>query len=105
MICHKSSLVCCFSSSEVVTVKRSLRGELLVREEIGRQGGEIAGGSIRVSLASRAVESHDQNRTTPRLLGLNTSSYPLDSVVNWRSSGQRKRAVEDVKRVAQGFSV
>lgn len=80
-------------------------GGLLVREEVGRQGGEIAGGGIRVSLASRAVESHNQNRAAPRLLGLSTSSYPLNGVVYRRSPGQRKRAIEDMERIAQGFSV
>ena len=86
-------------------MKLCRRRESLVREEIGRQGSEIAGGGIRVSLASRAIESHNKNLATPRLLGLSTSSYPLDSVVNGRSSGQRKGAIEDVKGIAQGLSI
>lgn len=96
---QKSSLVFRQSGEKIA------RRESLVRKEIGRQGGKIAGSGIGISLASRAVESHHQYRATPRFLGLSTSGYPLNGVVNRGPSGQREGAIEDMKRVSQGFSV
>ena len=89
----------------IVTVELCQRGELLVREEIGRQGGEIAGGGLGVSLTSRAIESHDQDRATPGLLRLGTSGYPSNRVVHGGTPRKRKGAIEYMERIAQWLPV
>jgi len=56
-------------------------------------------------LTSGTVESHNNDRATPRLFGLSAASYALDSIVDRRSPRQRKRAIEDMKRIVQRLSI
>lgn len=81
------------------------RCKLLVGKEVSREGREVAGGGIGVPLTSGTVESQNNDRATPRLLGLNAASYALDSIVNRRPPGQRERAIENMQRIAQRFSI
>ena len=70
------------------------RCKLLASKEISRQGRKVACSGIGIPLTSGTVESHNDDRATPRLFGLCATSYALDSIVDRRSQRQRERAIE-----------
>ena len=77
---------------------------LLVREEVGRERGEVVRSCIRVPLTSGPVEFEHDDRTAPRLRRVSVG-YAVDRTVDGRAPLQRSGAIPDVQREAQGLAV